>query len=330
MIRSGHPEKAYARRQFESAEWGISIQNRFELETVSRASLDSLNEYDGDDWEQIDFRSRVATVLAQNGLEIKADRYMTCSRQAFIYRCRGPERHEFFAPNYCDLRFCQICAGRQFCRLFKKHSAVLQYIKQNPRKGFRLRRITLTSANRYELDRGQIDDFNKQVKATLRLLMKGCKGWGAIVVLEVGFNNWNLHAHILAWCPYIEQKTLAEVWHRISGNQVVDIRAEKGSGEQALGYLLKYTSKPPSDIPENVAMLEVAFHGTRRIHCYGLFYNFSGDDADDEDSRWMGCPECGAGLQRVLGHWDVSNLPRKNLRFIGDCRKKGDVKKWVN
>jgi hypothetical protein len=325
-----HPEKAFARRQFESVAWNISIHERFELETVSRASRPTLSNFDEGSWDQLHFRTQVATILSENGLETKADRYMSCSRQVFIYRCEGPEKHEFFAPSYCDLRFCQICGKRQFCRLRAKHSPVLEFIKRNPRPGFRLRRITLTSVNLRCLSPAQIRTFNHRVKKLLRILMKGITGWGAIAVLEVGFNNWNLHAHLLAWCPYIEQEKLAKVWHRVSGGRHVYISEESGSGEQALGYLLKYTSKPPSDIPENIGLLEVAFHRTRRVHCYGLFYNFIGGDPDGENSRWTGCPECGADLERVLGHWDSFDLPRKDLKFIGDCRKKGGPKIWVN
>ena len=132
--------------------------------------------------------------------------------------------------------------------------------------------------------------------------MKGVTGWGAIAVLEVGFNNWNLHAHILASCTFIEQKRLATAWREISGHQVVWISEEEGSGEGALGYLLKYVSKPPSDIPEHIGQLEVAFHRTRRVHCYGLFfYNFSGEDVDGEKSKWTCCPRCGASLERIQG-----------------------------
>jgi hypothetical protein len=330
LIHSHHPEKAFERRQSESVDWNISIHERFELETVSRASRPTLNSFDETSWNQLQFRTQVAIILAENGLEIKADRYMSCSRQLFIYRCDGPDKHEFLAPKYCDLRFCAICGKRQFCRLLAKHSAVLEHIRGNPRRGFRLRRITLTSLNLHCLSEEQIRAFNRRVKKLLRILMKGITGWGAIVVLEVGFNNWNLHAHLLAWCPYIEQARLAEAWHQVSGGRHVYISEETGSGQQALGYLLKYTSKPPSDIPENVGLLEVAFHGNRRVHCYGFFYNFTRGDPDAENSRWTGCPECGADLERVLGYWDSFDLPRKDLKFIGDCRKKRGPKIWVN
>jgi hypothetical protein len=160
--------------------------------------------------------------------------------------------------------------------------------------------------------------------------MRGVAQWGAIAVLEVGFNNTNLHAHILAWCPYIEQRLLAEVWRKISGHQVVWISNEENSGGAALGYLLKYVSKPPSDLPEMIGQLEVAFHRTRRVHCYGLFYGFSASDPDAQDSQWTDCPKCGAALERVLGTWDKYDPPVKSLEFIGSVRRQREQRKWIN
>ena len=330
MTTSNNTSQSYDERRSESLCWGISIHDRFELEAVSRASLQSLDDFEQNDWEALGFRSKVAIVLAENGLEQKADRYLSCSRRAFILRCKGPERHEFYSPNYCNLRFCQICAKRQFCRLRAKHSPVLEFIKRHPRERFRLRRITLTSTNLHSLTHAQIKTFNRHVKKTLLRLMKGVTGWGAIAVLEVGFNNWNLHAHILAWCPFIEQKRLATAWREISGHQVVWISEEEGSGEGALGYLLKYVSKPPSDIPEHIGQLEVAFHRTRRVHCYGLFYNFSGEDVDGEKSKWTCCPRCGASLERIQGTFDVYEMPRTGLEFIGSVRHAKEKAQWVN
>jgi hypothetical protein len=160
--------------------------------------------------------------------------------------------------------------------------------------------------------------------------MDGANGWGAIAVLEVGFNNWNLHAHILAWCPYIERARLADVWKSVSGHQVVWINQADVPGRRALLYLLKYVSKPPSDKPEMIGQLEVAFHGTRRVHCYGLFYNFSGEQTDGENSKWMECPKCGAEMKRLKGSQFVYELRGEGLQFIGNFPRKRENTKWVN
>ncbi len=51
--------------------------------------------------------------------------------------------------------------------------------------------------------------------------MKKFKGWGALWCNEVGFNNTNLHAHVLFNGPYIDQSTLAEMENQVSRNEVV-------------------------------------------------------------------------------------------------------------
>src|ERR1700693_1346361 len=145
-------EQTDAAAQFEHLKaqaiaWGISLNERFELEGLSRSNLKPVRVYEDDDWADLDFRSQVAEILSENGLMKKAKRYLFCSRQAFILRCKGEEKHEFFSPCYCDLRFCAVCGPRQFARLFAKHAPVLDYLRRHPRKGFRLRQITLTSEN---------------------------------------------------------------------------------------------------------------------------------------------------------------------------------------
>jgi hypothetical protein len=86
----------------------------------------------------------------------------------------------------------------------------------------------------------------------------------------------------------------------------------------------------PSDKAKMIGQLEVAFHKTRRVHCYGLFYNFSGDDTDAEESKWMECPKCGAELERVRGLEFVYAMRRRGLQFIGDVPRERKNIQWVN
>ena len=99
------------------------------------------------------------------------------------------------------------------------------------------------------------------------------------------------------------------------------------SGPRALSYLLKYVSKPPSNDPKFLGQLEVAFHKVRRVHTLGLFYNFAAHDPDAEHSHWNLCPVCGAGLEMVGGVLTLREIAATRLRFIGECRQKGNMKK---
>jgi hypothetical protein len=206
----------------------------------------------------------------------------------------------------------------------------LDYVNRNPRQGYLLRQITLTSRNTGELNPDQIKKFNKQVKKAIELLMKCVKGWGALWVDEIGFNNSNLHAHILIYCPYIPQERLSEIWEQVSGNPVVWINQAKVPGPLALLYMLKYVSKPPSDDPRTIGALEVAFHGTRRVHALRLFFNFAQHDPDGSASSWKTCPKCGAGLKRSSRALSLARLLSMNLEFIGDCRREAKKRVWIN
>ncbi len=319
-----------ARFEAEAREWGISLADRFELESLCRPSIKPLERFDEEDYEDFKFRGQVAEVLTQHGLAHKANRYIDCARKGYRLRCEGPEQHEFFSPLYCDLRFCLRCAPRRFARLYARHAAVLDFIRHNRRRGFLLREITLTSTNTGQLTSEQIKKFNQDVKATLKTLMKGVQGWGALVVDEVGFNNTNLHAHILFYGPYIEQARLAAVWHEVSGHQVAWINKARVAGSRALLHLLKYVSKPPADDPAIIGKLEVAFHRTKRVHALGFFYNFNKDETDAIDSQWQACPKCSAKLRVVPGLQPVSHFQALGLEFIGSFPIKRKSKEWVN
>lgn len=320
----------FARFQSEAEIWGIHLSTRFELESLVQPSLKPLEDFTEEDHKEFEFRGRVAEILAENGLIGKSKRYIDCGRMGFCLECDGDDHHRFFSPLYCDLRFCPRCAPRRFSRLYAKHYPALLYVLRHPAKGFRLREITLTSANTGSLSTDQIKQFNKHVKLTVRRLLKSVRGWGAIWVDEVGFNNTNLHAHILIYCPYIEQERLAAVWKEVSGHQVAWINQAHVFGPKALLHLLKYVSKPPANDPEIIGLLEVAFHGTRRVHALGLFYDFANAYEDNLESEWTKCPECGADLHIKGRLQPVSELKARGLKFVGEIHPRKRRKEWVN
>jgi hypothetical protein len=317
--------------KIEADAWGIPLAERFELEAVIRPSLRPLGKFEREDHEELAFRRAVADVLVSNGLDSKAKRYLCCDRKGRIYRCEGPEHHEYFVPEGCDLRFCPRCGPRQFARLFGKHAPAVDSVYSHARRGFRLRRIDLTTENSGRVSHEQITRFHTHVKKTLKALVKAVQGWGALIVDEVGFNNTNLHAHILFYGPYITQRRIGEVWKKISGNQVVWIALAEGRGRGALAYMLKYVSKLPSNDPEMIGQLEVAFHATRRVHAMGIFYAFKPDEADCREDLGLTCPACGARLVADAdGSRPISYLRDMNFKQLDRTQKQGRNKKWVN
>jgi ribosomal protein S27AE len=314
----------------EANQAGISLRERLELEGHIRGGLRPLDAYTEEDHREQNFRAKVVDVLTANGLAKKGTRYLECSRFGYCLECDGPLRHRFFSAFYCDLRFCSNCGARTFARLYQKYAPILSYVRSYPQRGFLIRKITLTSKNTGLLTSEQIKKFNEDVKATLKTLLCGVEGWGALWCDEVGFNNFNLHAHILFYGPYIPQQKLARVWKEVSGHEVVWISRTESSAARALSYLLKYVSKVPADDPEIVGQLEVAFHGRRRVHTLGVFYAFAGSDPDHVHSEWTNCPKCGAGLRRIRGTQRIDYLILNGLRFIGEFRAERTRQQWAN
>jgi len=323
-------------RQFqaEPSAWNITLRERFELEGHVRGGLKPLDEFTEEDRREEEFRGQVADVLIEHSLGKRAARFMECHMFGYRLQCEGEKPHMFFSVLSCDLRFCPRCGARMFARLCEKYSPVLSHLKAHPRRGYLLRELTLTSRNTGVLTAEQVKKFNKDVKNTLKALMHGQKGWGAIWCDEVGFNNQNLHAHVLFYGPYIEQRRLAEVWHEISGHQVVWIKKARTHGRRALLYLLKYVSKPPADDPEFIGRLEVAFYRCRRVHTLGLFYNFAPAEAAPEHNHLITdakqCPLCGAKLRRIIGNAPINDLVRQGIHFIGEYHPAKERKSWLN
>jgi hypothetical protein len=316
-----------AEREAES--WGIPLTDYMTLQVRIRGTVDIFEDSTLNDGPEEAWREVVAEVLIENGLAPKGNRFLQCSKFAHLYQCEGAALHKLFSPIYCDLRFCPRCAPRQFARLMRKYEPILRAVSSRRTSGFRLREITLTSANLGSLCAQQIKSFNKAVKATLKKLMTKINGWGAIWCDEVGFDNTNLHAHVLFWGPYIPQPLLAEAWNEVSGHQVVWIKEASGNGAGALLYLLKYVSKPPTTDPRAVGLLEVAFHKTRRIHATGLFYHFAGNDLDNESSEWASCPHCGAHIIKEMGTPRIEKAILEGRTFVG-TKYTARRREWLN
>lgn len=306
----------------EAEAWGIELREWMELRTHVFGNADAFGDFISEDSAEEEWRGRVAQVLIENGHAPKANRYIECCRYGVRIQCKGPDAHQLFSPVYCDLRYCPWCGPRQFARLIEKHSPAIKAVTRERKPGYLLREITFTSLNTGELGSAQIKRFNDDVKNTLKKLLRRYGEWGALWCDEVGFNNTNLHAHVLVYAPYIEQSVLANAWRTISGHSVVYIKKAHVNGPKALVHLLKYVSKLPADVPEIIGQLEVAFHKCRRVHALGVFYDFSGDDTDNIESEWTNCPHCGAELERLPGTCRLEKLIMEGRTFVGTRRVK--------
>jgi len=313
----------------EASEWGIDLREWMELRALVHGNVDAFGDVDLGDPADEEWRGQVAQELIESGLAPKANRYIECCRYGVRIQCKGPDAHQLFSPLYCDLRYCPRCGPRQFARLIEKHSPAIAAVSKKRKRGYALREITFTSVNTGVLSSLQVKKFNNDVRKTLKKVLRRHDDWGAIWCDEVGFNNTNLHAHVLVYAPYIEQSALADAWQKISGHSVVYIKKAHANGPKALLHLLKYVSKLPADDPSIIGQLEVAFHKCRRVHTLGVFYDFSGDDTDNTESEWTTCPHCGAELERLPGTFQLEKLIMEGRTFVG-LRHLERKPPWVN
>jgi hypothetical protein len=88
---------------------------------------------------------------------------------------------------------------------------------------------------------------------------------------------------------------LSTRWNKITGDsRVVDIRQVKGEPKRALNYTFKYIAKAAAfDEPVDYATYLAALSGIRRVHSFGIFFNFKVNETESEPSV---CPKCGKEL----------------------------------
>ena len=82
------------------------------------------------------------------------------------------------------------------------------------------------------------------------------------------------------------------------GSFIISIK-QAGSFAGGLAHALKYAGKFLSKDPKRLAALELAFHGVRRVHTLGAFYNALPKpeaEAEEPKSCDPSCPDCGAAL----------------------------------
>lgn len=285
-------------------------------------------------------RSRVSELLGAAGLWRKAQRYIDCEFKGGRWFCGGAkvmfdpalremrpvgEEHKYFFPFRCGLRFCQPCSPRQYREMLQKYIETLVVVMDGlpPRRDCVLARINFTIRATGEFPTsGGIKDFNSAMRRTLwRVLPKG-EEFGALMVDEVGYEKrghirnrvaggLNLHAHGLYYGPYLDWEQVRDAWiaeTRGGGRgfwvqEIKGWRLDPAQGiRRALGHMFKYVSKVPAETAERVAGLEIAFHGTRRVHTFGqLFYGKVAQVARETPAVERGpcvCPLDGSELVR--------------------------------
>lgn len=289
------------------------------------------------------WRAHVADAYRDAGMVEEGDNFEACSDPALFFKLRqgmdAPNESVSVItcsedPNHfakaicpsCQYRTCPDCAHREGARLLARYMPELEKHFESPRRGFRFRKIVLTTAiSLHNPDLQQhIKDLYGKVRQCFEIILKERRGrpvpfseCGFIVAHEFGPTGLKLHFHILYYGPYIHvEHDLRATWLALTGWNVVYI-SEVKQGERleslsaAVAEVLKYTTKfwkrkkDGSVVyidPKLVPLLHKVLSGTRRVRSWGLFYNIQ---VEDEKAV---CETCNAQIIKLSKtEWDIWN-----------------------
>lgn len=272
-----------------------------------------------------------AAVLWGDGLKPKAYRQLSCRVFAGIVKCTA-EGTRFSVPYACGLRYCRECGPQEAKKLFAR---IMQRISGVDKKlvdagsWVTRARIDFTVVNTGSASAESFRQLNRWVRKFFKACVR--RGWipdnksyGAVWCDELGGENTNMHAHCAYTGPFLPQRhrECSELWDEITGftasggkqgGKIVYIQQSRSLGE-ALYHALKYPAKfADKSTPEWSAALEAFFHGVRRVHSVGAFYN-----PEHEDSKPGGleCPDCGALCVKDSPLLIMEEIERQGLEDI--------------
>jgi hypothetical protein len=132
-----------------------------------------------------------------------------------------------------------------------------------------------------------------------------------IDISQQGYDEYNVHAHVLIDMPYVPQAALSAVWEDVTdGSCVVDVRGiydrrDADNIEEALAETVGYAVKPPEfeELEDELEFVEAA-KGSASVHPFG---DLHGSGTSSGHLICSSCKEtplsweyCGA----VQGEWD--------------------------
>jgi len=216
-------------------------------------------------WEDHIKRSR----LAKN----QANRFDACGSEYIRVKCRDCNQY-YIGRKRCEVRICESCSRKYAIKTVEKQTAVFEAIPKRNKYRPMLLTLTLKSNPVYRPTAVDIKRLYKHTRKLINFFWPKRHNTGGFTTLEVG-ENFNLHIHALIYGQYVPQWAISEYWHKLTGDSMIVHIREAKKPHAAIGYILKYITKPLKRAdPEEIAYLCYVLAGTRRIRTYGIFYNF--------------------------------------------------------
>jgi hypothetical protein len=189
--------------------------------------------------------------------------------------------------SYCRCRHCEPCM-RAKANLMARNLA--DRLKGGDPRRFRF--ITLTLAH---TDTPLADQLRRLVKCFK--VLRASRAWkntqaGGCFTIEVKWtgDHWHPHLHVIGEGRYLDQRTLSDLWRKVTGDSfVIDIR-RIDSGKDAAHYVTKYVTKgcSPNVWESNDLAQEwiTASKGVRTCATYGTWRGFRLMHVTDTATDW--------------------------------------------
>lgn len=189
-------------------------------------------------------RERVSQILQMTGASSQAHHnFLHCGSTCLCQWSPSLQRRRLTAY-YCHSRHCEPC-GRS--KANKIAGNLRSKLKLAAAKEYRLMTFTLKHSD------APLSDQIKRLYACFKKL-RGTRLWkstqkGGAAILEVKWSNsgWHPHLHAVVSGAWLNQNTLSDLWHKVTGDSfIIDVRMVTRA-EDAAHYVCKYITKSTSD-----------------------------------------------------------------------------------
>jgi len=216
----------------------------------------------------------------------RLDRFAQCGSACVVEWSKTLQTARLRA-NFCRDRLCVPC-GRA-----RSRQVANALIKESTGRTVRFATFTLRHS-RTPL-RDQIDRLYRSFSALRRRAWFKSNTAGGVAVLEtkIGIDGlWHVHLHTLLVGQYLDQKTLSEEWHAVTGDSyIVDVRRIDGD-HGAIKYVAAYVGKPmDATVTQHAEALDefvIAIRGRRVVNTWGCWSRLDLDpDTSETATDWL-------------------------------------------
>ena len=244
----------------------VHTQETSEHQSCHTSYREHLARYSGDEFSAAELLYEALSITERPTL---LQTFRSCRTNAWFVRHKTTG-HVKVASSACHLRWCPFCSNAKRYLITKNVEAFLS-------KAEKPRFLTLTLKHSQNCLSNQIEDLYKffrqfrRTKEAKHYLTGGI--WFFQVKKGTDGLSWHPHLHILATGLYWPQKSISQLWSKIThGSNIVDIRAVKNP-KKAAEYVARYASKPcelsSNTINENLE-LYISLKSKRLCGTFGI------------------------------------------------------------